>query len=262
MRSFILILATFVWLNILPVQQARAADEPQTSAESFDKHVKPFFTQHCVRCHNVDEMTSGIRVDHLTSAMEDRHLRLWDGIRHQIDLKTMPPKDELQPPDAERQQIVSWITQSLDDARKRPTPKNGGVRRLTVAQYRNTLRELLLLEDNVADVLPPEAVSRDGFVNNHDTLTLSPLLLETYLDIAEQALKLALEARDGIRPPSTTTHTPVTLPLATLRQYVGDYSLMGTLAHVRMHHQRLQLQVLDHTLELVPESATEFDIAS
>ena len=78
MRSFILILATFVWLNILPVQQARAADEPQTSAESFDKHVKPFFTQHCVRCHNVDEMTSGIRVDHLTSAMEDRHLRLWD----------------------------------------------------------------------------------------------------------------------------------------------------------------------------------------
>ena len=188
MRSFILILATFVWLNILPVQQARAADEPQTSAESFDKHVKPFFTQHCVRCHNVDEMTSGIRVDHLTSAMEDRHLRLWDGIRHQIDRKAMPPKDELQPPDAERQQIVNWITQSLDDARKRPTPKNGSVRRLTVAQYRNTLRELLLLEDDVADVLPPDAVSRDGFVNNQDTLTLSPLLLETYLDIAEQAL--------------------------------------------------------------------------
>ena len=28
-------------------------------------------------------------------------------------------------------------------------PKNGGVRRLTVAQYRNTLRELLLLEEDL-----------------------------------------------------------------------------------------------------------------
>ncbi len=77
-------------------------------------------------------------------------------------------------------------------------------------------------------------------------------------DVAEQALKLALEARDGIRPPVASTNTAVALPLATLQQYVGDYSLMGTLAHIRMHHGRLQLQVLDHTLELVPESATDF----
>lgn len=188
MRYFIPILASLVWLNVLPVQQARAADEPQASAKSFDTQVKPFFKQHCLRCHNVDEMTSGIRVDHLTSAMDDKHLRLWDGVRHQITQEVMPPKDEPQPSDAERQQVIDWITQGLDDARKRPTPKNGGVRRLTVAQYRNTLRELLLLEDDVADVLPPDAISRDGFVNNQDTLTLSPLLLETYLDIAEQAL--------------------------------------------------------------------------
>ena len=68
------------------------------------------------------------------------------------------------------------------------TDVNGVVRRLTVAQYRNTLRELLRLEDNLADVLPPDAVSRDGFVNNRETLQLSPLLLEAYLDIAEKAL--------------------------------------------------------------------------
>ena len=192
MRYAALVLATFVWLNGLLVQQACAVDEAQASAdefaEAFNKHVQPFFAQHCLRCHNVDEMTSGIRVDHLTSAMEDKHLRLWDGIRHQIERKAMPPNDEPQPSDAERQQIIDWITRGLDEARKRPTPKNGGVRRLTVAQYRNTIRELLLLEDDVADVLPPDAVSRDGFVNNQDTLTLSPLLLETYLDIAEQAL--------------------------------------------------------------------------
>lgn len=79
-------------------------------------------------------------------------------------------------------------------------------------------------------------------------------------DVAEQALKLALEARDGMRPPSAAANTAMTLPAATLQQYVGDYSLMGTLAHIRLHHNRLQLQVLDHTLELVPESATEFHV--
>lgn len=188
MRNFVFILTALAGLNVHPNHEARAADEQPSSAESFDSHVKPFFTQHCLRCHNVDEMTSGIRVDHLTPAMEDKHLRLWDGIRHQIVRQAMPPKEEPQPSDAERQQMINWITRGLNDARKRPTPKNGSVRRLTVAQYRNTLRELLLLEDDVADVLPPDAVSRDGFVNNQETLTLSPLLLETYLDIAEQAL--------------------------------------------------------------------------
>ncbi len=77
-------------------------------------------------------------------------------------------------------------------------------------------------------------------------------------DVAEQALKLALEARDGIHPPAAISHAAVTLPIATLQQYVGDYSLMGSLAHIRLHHSQLQLKVLGHTLELVPESATDF----
>ena len=73
-----------------------------------------------------------------------------------------------------------------------PVPKNGSIRRLTVAQYQNTLRELLLLEDNVSEGLPPDAVSRDGFVNNQDTLQISPLLLEAYFDIADQALSRSI----------------------------------------------------------------------
>ncbi|MEZ6114586.1 MAG: DUF1587 domain-containing protein [Pirellulaceae bacterium] len=85
--------------------------------------------------------------------------------------------------------MAQWIGEGLTAARRRPVPKNGGARRLTVAQYRNTLRELLLLDDDLSDILPPDAVSRDGFVNNHETLALSPLMLETYFEIAERALQ-------------------------------------------------------------------------
>ena len=159
-----------------------------TLEASFERHTKPFLQQNCVPCHNEDTRTSGIRVDHLDAALEDRHLRLWEVIRKRIGDATMPPKGVPQPASAERQRMVEWITQALEVARSRPTPKNGIVRRLTVSQYRNTLRELLLLDDDLTDALPPDAVSKDGFVNNAETLQLSPLLMEAYFEIAEEAL--------------------------------------------------------------------------
>lgn len=177
------------WLMaVIMVSVAHAADDSNGLASRFDQHVKPFLKQHCERCHNAEKLTSGIRVDHLTAALDDRHLKLWAGVRQQITAKAMPPEEEPQPTDIDRQRVTAWITQGLQMARARPTPKNGGARRLTVAQYRHTLRELLLLDDELADVLPPDAVSKDGFVNNQETLALSPLLVEAYFDIADKAL--------------------------------------------------------------------------
>src|SRR5262245_60883690 len=174
------------------VWQARADGTAVALASSFERQVKPFLEQHCVQCHNADTMTSGVRVDHLDATLQDRHLRLWEAVRKKIGDETMPPKGLPQPTTAERQRMVEWITSALDVARSRPTPKNGLVRRLTVSQYRNTLRELLLLEDDLTEALPPDAVSRDGFVNNTETLQLSPLLTEAYFEIAEEALNRSI----------------------------------------------------------------------
>ena len=164
------------------------AAETTDVAESYNKQVAPLLKKHCVRCHNAEKLTSGVRVDHLDATLDDRHLKLWKHVRRQLRDETMPPEDEPQPTADERRLAVEWIERGLEVARSRPTPKNGTVRRLTVAQYRNTLRELLLLDDNLTDILPPDAVSRDGFVNNQETLALSPLLMEAYIQIAEQAL--------------------------------------------------------------------------
>ncbi|AMV21005.1 DUF1592 domain-containing protein [Planctomyces sp. SH-PL14] len=175
-------------LIALAAPVASRAEDAAALARSFDEHVGPFLKQNCIRCHSVDEMMSGIRVDHLDTTLADQQLKLWEGIRRQVASRAMPPEDEPQPTDAERTAFLNWIEQGLDIARSRPTPKNGGARRLTVAQYRNTLRELLLLDDELTDILPPDAVSKDGFVNNQETLALSPLLIEAYLEIAERAL--------------------------------------------------------------------------
>lgn len=150
--------------------------------------MQPFLKKNCIRCHNAEKTTSGVRLDHLDAKLEDRQLKLWEHVLKQVRSGAMPPEDARQPTAEERKQAVAWMEHALELARSRPTPKNGSLRRLTAAQYRNTLRELLLLEDNVADALPPDAVSRDGFVNNQETLQLSPLLLEAYFDIADAAL--------------------------------------------------------------------------
>ena len=178
--------------------QAQEADGTPVALEtSFEQHVKPFLKQNCFQCHNTDTAISGVRVDQLDAALEDRHIHLWEAVRRKIGDETMPPKGAPQPAGAERQRMVEWITQALEVARSRPAPKNGIVRRLTVSQYRNTLRELLLLDDDLTDALPPDAVSKDGFVNNAETLQLSPLLMEAYFEIAEEALGRAIVNPDS-----------------------------------------------------------------
>jgi hypothetical protein len=174
--------------GLAQAEEAVVNGAARTLEQSFEQRAKPFLKQYCMRCHDAEKMTSGVRVDQLDASLEDRHLRLWKAIRKQLADEAMPPDDEPQPASTERRRMVAWIEEALNVARSRPRPKNGLVRRLTVAQYRNTLRELLQLEDDLTDVLPPDAVSRDGFLNNKETLQLSPLLLEAYFQIAEEAL--------------------------------------------------------------------------
>jgi hypothetical protein len=174
----------------MPILRVRAEDNLDAS---FEKHVRPFIRAYCLSCHDADKMISGVRVDQLSSKLEERHLKLWEHIQRQVGEESMPPQDEAKQPTLdERRAMDGWIKEALRIARTRPGPKNGNARRLTVAQYRNTLQELLLFDEDVADVLPPDAVSKDGFVNNRGTLAMSPLQLEAYLDIADQALSRCL----------------------------------------------------------------------
>lgn len=188
----ILAAAGTAWL-VAPSSPAEAAATDGTTLEaSFEHQIQPFLKQHCMQCHNEDTSMSGIRVDQLDGRMEDRRLRLWSAVRRRIEKGTMPPAGMPQPTAEERRKMVEWISGAIEVARLRPAPKNGIVRRLTVAQYGNTLQELLGLEDDLTDILPPDAVSEDGFVNNTATLELSPLLMESYFEIAEKGLSRAI----------------------------------------------------------------------
>ena len=169
-------------------QETPAARKVESDETAFRENIRPLLTKFCVRCHNAEEMESGIRVDQLTASIEDRHIPLWKGIQKQIADGAMPPEDEPQLSTEQRKVFDEWITKGVAAARSRHRAKNGAVRRLTVAQYRTTLRDLLGIEEDLTDALPPDGTSKDGFTNNAQVLALSPLQVETYFDIAEKAL--------------------------------------------------------------------------
>jgi len=171
-----------------PSPQESTNPKPNAGEENFEKQVRPLFNQYCLRCHDADEMEAGIRVDRLEGGLPDGQLFLWQGILDQLSQETMPPEGEPQPTAQERERWSGWIRDALKQARLREETYDGAVRRLTVTQYRNTLRDLLGLDDDLTGVLPPDSRSKGGFVNDEQTMLLSPLLLEAYFEIAEQAL--------------------------------------------------------------------------
>jgi hypothetical protein len=190
--------ALLVCIGVVFTARYSPAETPEAALQApFKEQVQPFFKQYCMSCHNSETATAGVRVDQLDATMADPQIRFWEAIQHRVSNGSMPPKGLPQPSAAERQHVVEWIGRGVEMARSRPGPKNGLVRRLTIAQYRNTLRELLLLEDDLTGGLPPDAVSKDGFLNNKDTLQLSPLLTESYFEIAEEALNRCIVNPDA-----------------------------------------------------------------
>ena len=79
------------------------AQTPSTAPldPDFQQTVKPFLTKNCAQCHNADNMTAGVRVDHLHSGFEDRHIRIWEGVRHRVRDGSMPPKGMAEPDPAD-----------------------------------------------------------------------------------------------------------------------------------------------------------------
>ena len=103
----------------------------------------------------------------------------------------MPPKGAPQPTDADRRMFGEWLGKLKYLSHK--DPGRFVIRRLTKTEYGNTLHDLFGVEPSIADGLPDE-VSGEGYLNS-----VSPLLLEQYLAIADQVLDRIL-APEGSPP--------------------------------------------------------------
>ena len=174
----------------LPIGVARAEDP--APPPNFQRDVLPILQSHCVRCHGPKAQESELRLDTLsTDLIRDRAAAdRWNHVLHALNAGEMPPPDEPQLPTAQREVVTRWARHAVDRAVKarQKTDGRGALRRLNRFEYQQTMTDLLGLEMDYAKDLPPDPASPDGFRNNGQTLQMSALQLEAYLNTARQAL--------------------------------------------------------------------------
>ncbi len=78
-------------------------------------------------------------------------------------------------------------------------PGPGTLRRLNRLEYRNTIRDLMGVEFDTSVEFPPDD-SGDGFDNNADALSISPLLAEKYVEAAREIVDRAVPKTSRVIP--------------------------------------------------------------
>ncbi len=152
------------------------------AAKTFKSEVSPFVSTYCLRCHNDKRPSGDVTFQNLVKnpdGLASKHL--WNRASTQIASHQMPPAGEdKQPSEKERKAVIDWVA-----GMKNLLPKDPGpfvIRRLNKHEYGNTLHDIFGVDPAIARDLPDEVIGA-GYTN-----TLSPLLIEKYLSIANDVL--------------------------------------------------------------------------
>jgi hypothetical protein len=149
------------------------------------EQIETLLTDYCYSCHGDGGDEGNLKLDELLASddrMNDREA--WWSVLKNVRADIMPPADEPHPTADEKQALADWIKArvfALDP--QHPDPGRVTLRRLNRIEYRNTIVDLMGIEFDTEAEFPPDDTGY-GFDNNSDVLSISPLLLEKYLEAA------------------------------------------------------------------------------
>ena len=192
-----------VLLLAFPLSSAAQTDGPRFQVDSplvknpsrhdFQTAVAPLLAKYCTGCHGGENAENDLSLEFVDHQDVERKLhedyRRFEYMAERLRSGEMPPEDEAQPTEAEKNVLLNWIDQELlAVVGSQPFGRVANVRRLTRVEYANTVRDLFYFDDFQAEDLPPDDIGY-GFDNIADLLTISPNQLEQYLSMAEQAVE-------------------------------------------------------------------------
>lgn len=167
-----------------------AADEPP-SAVMHERH-QALLQKNCVSCHGAEKQKGKFRVDDLSFTITNvESAERWQKVLNQMNSGEMPPEDEEQPSNEAKANFLDDLANVMVAARRSLGDQNGVItmRRLNRREYKNTLRELLGAEINVAE-LPPDGGS-GSFDTVGSNLFMSANQIEQYQALGREALEEA-----------------------------------------------------------------------
>src|SRR3954453_12117302 len=177
-------------------------------SQEFTDHIRPTLVENCAACHNPAKAKGPapfLKAGSLTDIEANRGL--WRNVAAQLRNRTMPPTAS-KLSEEDRLRVSSWIENRL-----RQTACNAGdfagsaiTRRLNRREYHNTIRDLLGVDFEVNGILPADGTGGAGFDTNGETLFVPPVLMERYMEAAQQIVDRAI-----VTPPLAKTLTPAQL---------------------------------------------------
>ncbi len=186
---------TSLAVALATVAAALVAARPAWADEAFGQQVRPFLLKFCHDCHSgpdaEEELDLSMEVSPKLEASNRRQIEVLRNIAQRLRGHTMPPEDfEPQPSGEETKAVLAWIDAQLNAALAgQSNPGHVTIRRLTRIDYRNTIRDLFGMEIDTSD-FPSDDVAH-GFDNLADVISLPPLLMDRYVQAAEQVVEQA-----------------------------------------------------------------------
>jgi mono/diheme cytochrome c family protein len=178
--------------------------------------------QYCLGCHNDKAKVGGVTFEGITPESVAKDPELFEKAVRKLRGRVMPPPGAKQPDAKAVDSLVAYLEDSLDKVPSQAHITDQVVlHRLNRTEYQNAVRDLLLVDVNGAELLPPDDTAQ-GYDNIAAALQVSPSFIEQYVIAARNVALLALGKRDS-RPQGWTfrassgnqlTHVPG-LPLGT-----------------------------------------------
>lgn len=163
---------------------------------AFEPVIQSFFATHCYDCHNAQTNAGNLNLEaQRTAAGVLQQREQWEQVLRKIRSGEMPPKGMPRPQEAEIQAVTQWLEKLFEQADQQAKPDPGRVtaRRLNRIEYANTIRDLLAVDFRATSEFPSDD-SGAGFDNIADVLTISPVLMEKYMNAAERIAARAIGA--------------------------------------------------------------------
>ncbi|HSM77749.1 MAG TPA: DUF1592 domain-containing protein, partial [Bryobacteraceae bacterium] len=190
----------FCVLLALAAGPAASATSPSLE-QQFDQTVRPFVAKYCAGCHSGLKAAGQFDLKSYTSMdMVTADFPRWELLVERLTAKEMPPKPIPPPPAEATQQIITWV-QAVRAEEIRKSAGDPGVvlaRRLSNAEYNYTIRDLTGQDMQITRQFPVDPANPAGFDNSGESLTMSPALLNKYLQAAREVGNHMVLTPEGI----------------------------------------------------------------
>lgn len=186
------LLWVFLWLIF--AASSLPAQDLATRRQLYLHEIKPLVEKYCYDCHGKDSPEADFELEGYPSADHVLEARdAWSKALQRIRFEDMPPKDDVEMPEADRNKLVESLDRLINriDCTKGTDPGQVTIRRLTRNEYRNTIKALIGLDYRPAADFPGDDVGY-GFDNIGDVMSLPPILMEKYLTAAELISRKAI----------------------------------------------------------------------